>query len=748
MSKSWILRTDQTLSGMHVVSTQIRPLRLAFLVPGDDPKIAARAIDSCCLTWGGYCNPIIPYSTTEGLSEEWRAILAVLDPDHIVDCVGISEADKVDFAGHHQFVSRWENPLATFFTNGALQYSALNQFLSHETGLACPVATEDDPLYLQFLARHGRLKEEFVEETLRLHGWTTDTRYAHLASLSEVDISGQPEAILLGEDIRTSFKLLTLAGLTIQGPSYSLNRGTPERPQYDEGYAECVIVTGTADSIADLALYWDLSLDRPLARSFPLWIPIDILDSDQGQSLVGRARQFLSPRMFLPKHVHDIHVLSASMNQSELESRIRDRYPVAIITTERLSRFLTGGWKCTLSQERREVSFDGGQARVPVGRPDTLQKFAAYDRVTCEMQIDGVVLPRSKSLQQKLYGVSPRITRRGGLERFAYVSNLPDLIKIHIPNGWIILASVCEDHGYDCVPSDKGRIALGQLTQLGDIEDICVIDSSRVYTLLKDLSRVDKKRTYAADRKTAQFSIFKDNWGQNPAKVIVQWLLERRILFRGIPLKCPICQMKHWYELDRISDIWHCDGCQSDRPIPLDLDKSQWAYRVNELYAHGQDQGATAHLIAMYNLYLLNQLDASSALGYYPGICLRGRQGASVPSSDIEIDLVAIIDGRLIVAECKESGEMLTEQEVSKMISIANYLRCSRLLFITTTSFPQADRLFLKAKETCTARMEWWGGEDVLDLDTSELLGFRKEQTEPEEKAKQYLEWLSRRLST
>ena len=85
----WILDNENRLNGVKLVTVRVRPLRLAYIIPDDNPKIALRAIDSCCLTWGGVLSLLIPYSHKEGLSYPWLRMLERLDPDEIVDCMGI-----------------------------------------------------------------------------------------------------------------------------------------------------------------------------------------------------------------------------------------------------------------------------------------------------------------------------------------------------------------------------------------------------------------------------------------------------------------------------------------------------------------------------------------------------------------------------------------------------------------------------------------------------------------------------------
>jgi len=173
MNGSGILRPGERLKGARVAHVALRPVRLGFLVPDDDPAIAVRVIESCCLTWGGYLNSIIPYSRSHGLTNGWGQILELLDPDDLVDCVGISEADQKGFSRYGRHVHKWDDPENTFFTVGALQYSGLKAFGEHLKSarhiVVNPVMPSTDTLSLRLISRWGRLNESFLEETLRSH---------------------------------------------------------------------------------------------------------------------------------------------------------------------------------------------------------------------------------------------------------------------------------------------------------------------------------------------------------------------------------------------------------------------------------------------------------------------------------------------------------------------------------------------------------------------------------------------------
>lgn len=764
----WILDNDNRLNGARVATTRIRPLRLAYIVPDDDPKIVRRVIHSCCLTWGGAINPLIPYSRAKGFSPTWVEILRKFDPDNLVDCVGISDADKEQFADRRQYIHRWEKPLETFFMVGALQYSAMNAFAKgvkddkSQITIQPKLEPDDKGLYLPLIAKYGELDEQFLDETMKLHGVKRKIKYADFANISETDFSTEIDGIFLGttpssvtEGRSGVFHFhhllsLTKLGLNIRGAPYGAS--TPEEPQDEEAFGNNIIVTGKSNCVSDLCLYWDLRIERPFTVFLPLWIPLDFLVSEDGLRIVNVALQWADTKQKGFGINPSVYVLSTSINEKKLEDKLKSKLEDVKCETEALHRFISGKWNYYHLEEDREVHFDSGSVRVPVPNCESLKQFAPEDRVVHEITFPGIRLPLSKSLKDNIWGSLLRQTRQG-FEGFSYVSSWPDIVSVGIPSHWTILESVFRDAGYDCRPSDKSVFALGLLRLFGSIEDLGTIASTRVYQILKDMCRIKgqqrKPREFYAEREEFDYSRLKQSLGQQ-SEVILNWLIKKGVVFRGARIRCPKCQLSKWYELDRINKTWHCDGCLSDLATPLDLDQVRWNYRINELYARGHDQGIITHLLSIYALHPPAVLGDTAILGYYPGIKITTTSpevAERTKIEEMEIDLVAIRDGRLLIAECKDTGAKLTKKEVNRYVRLANHIKCSRILFVTPTAFPQADALFDIAQKKCKALVEWWEGSDILDVSVSERMGGQRETNiSDEQRSLEYLSKLAGRL--
>jgi hypothetical protein len=303
-------------------------------------------------------------------------------------------------------------------------------------------------------------------------------------------------------------------------------------------------------------------------------------------------------------------------------------------------------------------------------------------------------------------------------------------LEIRMPDGWGLLEAFFEHYGYKCIPTAKGLAALGQIGLLGGVQGINVVANSKVYGVIKDLCGTEEQeghspRPYRADRKAWGYSNFAKVFGNKKVKPILRWLIENRILLRGANIECPRCRLNLWYGVDRIGERWTCDGCRENMPTPIGSDAIHWCYRVNELWANGQDQGTVTPLLALYAMHAKwGASFAREGFGYYPGIELKKQDEASVPLNHIEVDLVALHGGRPVLVECKESADHLWTQDgaekfaeqLADQVKLAKHIGASKVIIASPSSFPEdKGSLTNRVPEGSTVEIEWWDKEVLLD---------------------------------
>ncbi len=375
-------------------------------------------------------------------------------------------------------------------------------------------------------------------------------------------------------------------------------------------------------------------------------------------------------------------------------------------------------------------------------KPPNMEVFEPdLDHVVHEVEVEGVKLPKVEAVEKTVHGPTNQgnsiLTGKGafrsvGPHRSSFGAK--DFLEISMPDGWGLLKAFFEHYGYECTPSDKSPALLSQISLLGGVEGINVLANSRVFETLKKMSirkggsQAEKERLYLADREVKSYNFFTNTniFGHERAKVILRWLVENRLVLRGVKLTCRQCSLKLWYAIDRIGEQWMCDGCRQEMPIPVRLDSADWKYRINELWANsGHQQGSIAALLAIYAMHAKwGSSFIREGFGYYPGVRLKKRDNASVPGDDVEIDLVALWGSRPVLVECKGSSKDFEDPkeanefagQLAKQVKLAEHIDAHKVIIASPSQFPK-DKSILTSKvpKGNTVRIEWWDKDDLLD---------------------------------
>jgi hypothetical protein len=388
-----------------------------------------------------------------------------------------------------------------------------------------------------------------------------------------------------------------------------------------------------------------------------------------------------------------------------------------------------------LLRARGAAHFDRGRASIQPPQPEDLKKefISPVDHVAFEVRVSGMWVPQSEAVAWNVGWMHSHshdyVTKNGNLrftKQYIKDSSKRDLLDLRTPDGWTLLRSVFEERGYDVARTAKAAAALGQLALIGGAENLDVLASSKVRQLLEVLSRWrGEKRPWLGKHETLNFEQFRDRWGRKAAHDVLQWLVKRRVVFRGVTLECPRCRLSGWYAIDRVGEVWRCDGCQEDLPIPLKSDKAEWHYRINELYAHGHNQGTLTPLLTLHTMAAAwSGRPSGEDLGFYPGVEITARKGAHVPYPKKEIDLVALHGRELVLAECKESTEHLAKPEnaakfahqIAEEVALADHLGASQLLVASATLYPvEKETLLRETPADHSVKVSWLDSRDLLD---------------------------------
>lgn len=766
----------------------LRPVRPAALIPDDDPGMAAKFAVSRCVAWGGHASYVIPYSRSGGVSEAWRELLELLDPDELFALGPLQEAVKDSLNDAGRLVYPRDEPASLFVHASTLLHSvlgAVGQDLKppdSERFVIVPKISRGALGYLPLLARYGDLDEKDVKDALeRRHSrYRFDLDLSRFVRVEEIDATRAPLDLWAG-DLRSLVReeeaehALTLpyltrtTGLRITG-SLSLDRvaGTRVRDAEAEHHSP-VVVTGAGASVEDFALYWNLRAEHFFADPFPLWMPLGMLEQPEAPEVIQRALGRIWPGAgTAAPRTSDLKIVSASTSTAELRERLRDGYPEARIGAESFAELFARTCEYRYTTEKIPAYFDRGRASIQPPRPGEFESnlTAGVDHVAYEVGVDGVWIAQSETMAWHLgwmrFRSRDNVSKRGNLrfvEQFDKEFSERELLDLRTPDGWSVLSSVFEERGYNIAPTAKSEAALGQLALLGGIENLKVAASSKVRELLRELCRRQgEKRSVVGDRKTMQFERFQQKWGKDAGRDLLRWLVERRVLFRGAVLKCPKCQLCRWYEVDRIGDlaVRRLPGELTHTPRPP---QDRLAVpRQRTLCTRPRPGDAYAPADAERYAHRLGPL---ADLGFYPGIEIKAKNGAAVPFPKKEIDLVVMRGGSLILAECKESTKHLAQEgeaaefarQFGELVKLADHLGASLLLGASSTTFPENESLLLREIPAGhSVEIGWLDGYDLLNPNLFSLSLYhpkpRGEHTDkPEGWKTDYLDWVRRSVA-
>jgi len=192
---------------------------------------------------------------------------------------------------------------------------------------------------------------------------------------------------------------------------------------------------------------------------------------------------------------------------------------------------------------------------------------------------------------------------------------------------------------------NKGRYCHGMVTLCGNLAAFHFL---REEYLLRIFFNAKVRKGYAFT-----YSELKPMTGTKSAETAnrlyeqSRWLAGQQILLRGYSLHCPVCDLDVWYDLASVGEFTICQGCRSAMQLPLE---APFAFRLNQLFIEGLKQGAATVLLTALRLHEIAQTTSNTFI-WQSGARIKKR------GVETELDLIALCDDRLIIAECKDNFE-------------------------------------------------------------------------------------------
>ena len=707
------LLDDYRLDGVVPMQRLLMPRRNALLVDERSLEDAVGAVTDACQRWGGASHLLVPCSHgAQTLPPDYRVLDgAIIDEIWTRDVGG----DDFRFRGTDRRVQPWSVDQFLVSAFYASRYSR-----DDWGAVVDALPRRDDPWYVAYLAAFGALPDRPHERLLQAHEFVADLEWADIFRFSREVIEAPSAEDLLARlrdpttrsPARITMVLLaaSLAGRAADIPSAAV---LPREAELAQELGPNVAVVYSPGSVSDLCAIWNLRAANGLPQGLPLALP----DGEGAAAILDSWTAQFAQTMWGLRTTR-MALLSTSVARSRLEE---------------IASASNGGWEVVefgdvlrvadrpvrLSSEL--VAFRGGHAEVPgwdaedrselarhpgrFHRPSAVIRFSRRDRR----------LPPLPALDLD-YGFEATY-RGGGFEHPA--AQYDRLISLRWPAGWTVLTAVAHDRGLRIAPSSAGQAAAAFLRHVRSWAGMEILLSRDVLSMLYRLGeragmtwfrdKVQKiARSLAGDdvealakleagieqiaatpsdheQHTIDHSTLVNLLGREPANAWLAWAEPCGIIVRGVDTTCEHCNARAWRAMGELSPPMVCRGCGRAMQRPFSPSQLTFRYRGSETLLRVLEHDALVHLYAMRYFARLFEphFDRASLIyGMYPGVDFYERDnGERIGEADL---VLLLLDGSLVVGECKRNGAGLTGGEVAKLEALGSRLN-SPWTFLATS---------------------------------------------------------------
>lgn len=169
---------------------------------------------------------------------------------------------------------------------------------------------------------------------------------------------------------------------------------------------------------------------------------------------------------------------------------------------------------------------------------------------------------------------------------------------------------------------------------------------------------------------------------------ILDPLLESGLLRRGLVLRCAYCASRDFYALDELAQQYRCRRCANRTDIARSswteaTTEPTWYYSLHGAYRHLMNNNGDVPLLGVHHLAAKTQHYADIAeIDFLP-------TDETTASTATEIDVIAAMDGELIIAEAKWAPKAVKgKQSLNKLVHVAATLQADTIMLMAGTSEP------------------------------------------------------------
>jgi hypothetical protein len=261
--------------------------------------------------------------------------------------------------------------------------------------------------------------------------------------------------------------------------------------------------------------------------------------------------------------------------------------------------------------------------------------------------------------------------------------------NIRMPEAMDLLGTYFAEAGITIRYSDKGNYFIDTIDRFGGLDEVGqFIRDPGTRSILDNFKAVendpDGHIIYLDNDRRAYVnldSLARSVNNKEEAANLADRLVGKRILQRGYILQCQRCRLSSWYSLDVLTADFVCGRCSFRQLFTRQHWKHPieptWYYKLAETVYQFYEKNS--HLTAQTLYHLKGR--SKSAFHYAPEIDLID---FPVPGKQKELDVACILDGQIVVGECK-TGD-LQSGDVAKFKTLASKMlkQPAKVVFSTT----------------------------------------------------------------
>ena len=295
-------------------------------------------------------------------------------------------------------------------------------------------------------------------------------------------------------------------------------------------------------------------------------------------------------------------------------------------------------------------------------------------------------------------GIAVHSHRQGLIPGGATLEQMLERPRFRIPDGPELFQSLLSRRQLRAELSDKGKFAAATIERWGGLmATVAGLRDEATYAILHsfttpqseerpgvsliDLSGSGRRHFLALDD-----AVRLTGRDASACIVILDDLVRRRILRRGLVLKCERCDFAGWYDLAHVDQGFECARCAERQTISIShwrepIDQPQLYYDLDEVVYQTLLNDGAVPLLALGVI-----ADRSRDFMYSTEMSVF-EQGGAKPLC--EIDLWAVSHGEIIIGEAKRGNTLGKSREAKKsagaMARIAEAVSADVLMLVTAS---------------------------------------------------------------